>query len=233
MAFGDKIAAHPDKQEIIDRLLAGESVKGVAGWLKTKYANNRNRWISYLTIQRYRQDHLNLKGAVLQEIKQTANELTTERVHEQRDNAIRAMPEYEAAKTQIAKGILDHGSLILDIHDKIWDRLNKMESLDTNYKNDAVIVEYIGQLRQLAADYHKMTMDVQKFQSKNDTTTNVQVVVQQAQDQVNSLKKIVIETLQEMDPALIPVFLEKIRTRMSEVTTNSAGSTTVNVRVSS
>lgn len=230
MAFGDKIIAHPDKQEIIDRLLAGESVKAVADWLRIKYVNNRNRWVSYLTLQRYRQEHLNLKGEVLQEIKQTANQLTAERVRDQRSTAIRAMPEYEAAKTQIAKEILDHGSLILDIHDKIWDRLNRMENLETNYKNDAVIVEYIGQLRQLAADYHKTKMDIQKFQSKNDTTTNVQVVVQQAQDQVNTLKKIVIETLQEMDPAMIPVFLEKIRLRMNDVPT-STGNTIVNVRV--
>lgn len=229
MAFGEKIDAHPDKQELIERLLAGESVREAAAWLKQKYPANRRRWISYLTLQRYRQEHLNLKGQVLKEVKATAHELTAERVQDQRVIALRDSPEYDAAKTTIAKDILKKDQLILDIHDKIWQRIQLLEEEGTNYKNDAVICEYISQMRQLMMDYHKMVMDIDKASKRSEGPTNVQVIVQQAQDQINMLKKIVIEVLQEMSPELIPVFLEKVKEKMPG--SPSAGNTTVNVRV--
>ncbi len=231
MAYGDKILAHPDKQEIIDRLLAGDSVKNCAAWLKAKYVHNRNRWISYLTLQRYRDEHLNLKGEVLKEIKQATRELTTERVHQQRTTALRESSAYETGKTAVITGILDQGTMLLELHDKIQARLAKIEAQDYNYKNEAVMVEYIGQFRQLIADYHKMTMDIQKFNSKSDTTTNVQVVIQQAQEQVNTLKKIIVKVLQRMDPNIIPEFLEMVRVEMEQATSNAGSPTVVNVQV--
>jgi len=158
--YGDKVLCHPDKDEIMSRLLGGEAVLACADWLKVKYPGNRRRWISYLTLQRYRQEHLKLQGQVLKDIQSSKRELTTERVHEQREVALRESPAYEAAKMEVVKDILNRDTLILDLKDKIFERIRLLENEDVNYKNDSVIVEYISQLRQLMVDYHKMVVDM-------------------------------------------------------------------------
>lgn len=230
MAFGEKVAAHPDKDEIQERLLSGESVREVAKWLKKKYPNTKKNWISYLTLQRYRQQHLNLKGQVLKEVKEASQTLTAERVHDQRDIALRESAPYEAAKLQIAQDVLNREQMILDLQDKIWQRIKMLEGEDLNYKTETVLAQYIGEMRQLMGDYHKMLVDWQKLEKKGgDSQVNVQVVMQQAEDQVNQVKIAVKEILQEMQPELIPVFLDKLAARLE----NNAGDSnaTVNVQV--
>lgn len=233
MAAGDKVLAHPDCNEIMERLAAGDSVDNVETWLRSRYPTNKNRWISYLTLQRFRQTHMNLKGQVLAEIKSEAHKISASKVEEQKHNAVVNSSAYETAKLTVAQGILNQNNLMLELHDKIWDRIRLMEAQEVNYKNDAVIVEYLSQLRQLMMDHHKVIMDNNKVAAKNEGPTNVQVVIQEAQEQITTLKRIVLEILSEMDPSLIPKFLEKVRTQMqAAVPTNaSASGTTVNVQV--
>lgn len=231
MGFGEKVAYHPDRDEIIERLLSGESVNTVASWLKAKYPNKQRNQISYLTLQRFRKDHLKLQGEVLREIKQTSHALTTERIVAQREAALVESKPYEAAKLKIAQDVLSREQLILDIQDKCWQRIKMLESEELNYKTETVLVQYISELRQLMSDYHKMLVDMEKLEKKgNASQVNVQIVQEQAEEQVNTMKTVVKEVLQEMSPELIPVFLEKIKERLEQHEKQSSGST-VNVQV--
>ena len=65
----NKVARHPDKDEIIKMLLNGESVKQVDAWLKKKYPKKKRLHISYMTLQKFRSEHLNIKGDLLEDIK--------------------------------------------------------------------------------------------------------------------------------------------------------------------
>lgn len=229
MGYGEKIYAHPDKNEITERLLEGESVRDVASWLKGKYPNNKRRWISYLTLQRFRTAHLNLKGKVLSEIKSTSRSLTTERFNQQRDLALEESPAYEKAKLKIATDVLSREQLILDLQDKAWQRIKMLESEDLNYKTETVLVQYLSELRQLMSDYHKMLLDWEKLEKgKNGSQVNVQVVMDQAEEQVNQMKIIVKEVLQEMEPSLVPIFLDKVNERVNKL---QGSQKTVNVQV--
>lgn len=231
MAFGDKVSAHPDRDEIMERLLSGESVRGVAKWLKTKYPNTKRNWISYLTLQRYRQEHLKLQGEVLREVKEAGNVLTAERVNDQRELALKESKPYEAAKLSIANDVLNREQMIIDLQDKVWQRIKMLENEDLNYKTETVLKDYISELRQLMSDYHRMLVDWQKLEKKgNDSQVNVQVVMQQAEEQVSQVKIAVKEILQEMQPELIPVFLDKLKERLDSVEKTDANAT-VNVQV--
>lgn len=230
MGYGDKVSLHPDREEIQERLLSGESVREVATWLKKKYPNVRRNWISYLTLQRYRQEHLRLQGDVLREIKQTSNGLTTERVHQQREVALKESTPYQAAKLQIAHDVLNREQMILDLQDKIWQRIKMIENEELNYKTETVLAQYIGEMRQLMGDYHKMLVDWQKLEKRGgDSQVNVQVVMQQAEEQVHQVKITVKEILQEMQPELIPVFIDKLTEKLDKLQTQN--NATVNVQV--
>ena len=73
-----KVLNHPDKEELIKKLLEGESVKGVESWLKDKYPRKKRMHISYMTLQKFRTEHLNLKGEVLDDIKNRRIEVSKE-----------------------------------------------------------------------------------------------------------------------------------------------------------
>lgn len=234
MSYGDKVAAHPDHEEIVERLLSGESVRGVSDWLKSKYPSNKRRHISYLTLQRYRAEHLQLKGQVLKEVQATSAAVTTERVHSQRTAALRESEPYQAAKLQIATDVLNREQMILDLQDKVWQRIKMLENEDLNYKTETVLAQYIGELRQLMTDYHKMLVDWEKLEKKNgDQQVNVQVVMEQAEEQVSQVKIVVKEILQELDPELVPVFLDKLssRIRATKQRQEKDSGATVNVQV--
>ena len=70
-----KVLNHPDKEDMIKRLLGGDSVKEVERWLKEKYPRSKRLHVSYMTLQKFRADHLNLKGDVLGDIKNRRTEL--------------------------------------------------------------------------------------------------------------------------------------------------------------
>ena len=74
--------SHPDKEEIISKLLDGESVKTVESWLKDKYPRKKRYHISYMTLQKYRKDSLNVKGKMLEDIKNKRAELVKKQTQE-------------------------------------------------------------------------------------------------------------------------------------------------------
>ena len=67
--MNNKVLRHPDKEEIIKMLLNGESVKEVERWIKKKHPRSKRLQISYMTLQKFRAENLNLKGDVLDDIK--------------------------------------------------------------------------------------------------------------------------------------------------------------------
>ena len=65
-----KVIRHPDKEEIIKRLLAGESTREIEASLKAKYnkPEDRRYHVSYMTLQKFRSEELNLKKNIIDDI---------------------------------------------------------------------------------------------------------------------------------------------------------------------
>lgn len=212
MSSGDKILMHPDRNEIEERLLAGESVRSVSAWLKKKYPKNKEKQISYLTLQRYRKQALNLQGEVLSEIKQTQRDLTIQRFDQQNIQRLKESSAYDNAKLTIAQDLLERNNLILELHDKAWDRLKLLEQEPLNYKTEEVIVKYIDQLRGLLQDHHKMLMDFAKHEKEAEKVQATSAVaVEEQKKQIEAIMNVVKEVLTELDPGMIPIFVEKVK----------------------
>ena len=65
--MSSKVLKHPDKEEIIKKLLNGESLKDVERWLSKKYPRKKRLHISYMTLQKFRKENLNIEGEILDE----------------------------------------------------------------------------------------------------------------------------------------------------------------------
>ena len=133
-----KILQHPDKEEIIEKLIGGDSVKEVEAWIKDKYPGLKSNHISYMTLQKFRSEHLNLKGDVLDDIKNRKKEVEKQMMEEEAQEVIRASSAYQDKINEIADEKLDVARNILKLEKIISSR---MEFYFNSLKNGYSIKE--------------------------------------------------------------------------------------------
>lgn len=210
VSANSKIFKHPDKDEITEKLLSGESLQSVADWLKSKYPKRKKFWISYLTLQSYRKFHLNLEGEVLKEIKEQNRQMELQRLEEKEAQTFKNNEQYQKVKKRVAENLLNVNEEILKIHDKVWERIHILEQQAIKHQNDRVITELLSQARSLLVDYSNMLKQQEDSEKNKGTTVNIQFK-QQVDQKVGAMKQAIRKTLQIMAPELIPTFLENLR----------------------
>lgn len=208
-----KILRHPSKEEIIKKLLNGESVKEVEKWLKKKHPKSKRLQISYMTLQKFRKEHLHLEGEVLENIKQARSEKDIDTKALEARAIIAGSSSYQEKINEIASNELDANRRLMELMTLIAARMEYyFNMLNTgiggNIKQDKVFIDLINTQRGLLQDYFKYVEGV--ADKKIEHNINVNVI----NEQVTILKNIVYEVLQNMDPNLIPIFVDKINQRM-------------------
>jgi hypothetical protein len=215
---GDKILKHPDREEIIKKLINGESVKQIEAWLRKKYPRTKRLHVSYMTLQKFRSKNLNIKGDLLEEVKKAKSEYEQTSLDSQLKDLTTGSNAYQEKINEIASKELDVTRRLLEMDKIISSRIEYYYNIlaaGGNIKHDKIFIEYISMLKSIMQDWKKY---VEGFaDQKIEHNVNVQVV----NTQVSILKEIVFETLQEMSPELVPVFIDKINRRLSGMDTSS------------
>lgn len=202
-----KVLNHPNKEEMIKKLLEGDSVKEVERWLKDKYPRNRRLHVSYMTLQKFRAEHLNLKGDVLGDIKNRRIEVDKEAVEAETKMVIQNSSAYQRKIDEIASNKLDVSKRLLEMDSLINSRLEFYYNLLENggtLREDKIFIEYINTMKGLMQDWKKYVEGV--ADKRIDHNININVVNEQAR----ILKETVIEVLGEISPELITVFVERL-----------------------
>lgn len=205
-----KVLNHPDKEELIRKLLEGTSVKEAEGWLKDKYPRRKRLHISYMTLQKFRAEHLNLKGDVLDDIKNRRTELDKEAVEAEAKMVIQNSSAYQRKIEEIASGKLDVSRRLLEMDSLINSRLEFYYNLLENggtLKEDKIFIEYINTMKGLMQDWKKYVEGVADKRVEHNININV------VNEQARILKEAVIEVLGQMSPELVTVFVERLDTR--------------------
>lgn len=209
----NKVFKHPEKEEIIKRLLNGESVKNLESWLKKKHPKKRGLWISYATLQKFRKDHLHLEGEVLDNIKAARRDQDLESKELEAKAIIAGSSAYQQKLNEIVSKELDANRKILEMMTLVGSRLeyyfNMLQS-GGSIREDKMFIDLLNTQRGLVQDWKKYVDGVA------DKTVEHNVNVNIVSEQVVVLKNIVFETLREIDPSLIPAFIEKINSRLSD-----------------
>lgn len=222
MPKGDSIINHPDKDEITQRLLNGESVKQVESWLKMKHPNSRKRWISWMTLQAYRKERLNLEGEVLNEIKEERKDLIKKAKEDQKQELVKQSLGYIQAKKKLVENVLDVETEIVNIHDMIWQRIKIMEQEETKHLNDRVICDYLNQARTLMMDFMKLRENQEK-KANSAGGTNININMGEVGQQLGILKQAIREALVEAGAAhVIPLFLDKLGRKLQNTGSDGA-----------
>jgi len=202
-----KILNHPDKEELIKKLLEGDSVKEVERWLKEKYPRTRRLHISYMTLQKFRGEHLNLKGEVLDDIKHRRGEIDKEATEAEARMIVKASSSYQQKLEEIASTELDVTRRLLEMDSLINSRIEYYYNLlqqGGSLREDKIFIEYINTMKALMQDWKKYIEGV--ADKKIEHNINISVVNEQAR----ILKESVLEVLQELSPDLVTVFVERL-----------------------
>jgi hypothetical protein len=207
---GNKVISHPKKEEIIKRLLDGESTRSVEDWLKSVYPKNKKMHISYMTLQKFRKEHLNVKEEVLDHIKQRKKEADLEETNE----IIKRSSAYQDKLDEIVNTEIDVTRRLLELETLISGRLEYYYNLldaGGTMKDDKLFLEYINAMRSLLQDWKKF---IEGYADKKvEHNININIV----QQQISIMKGVVCEVLTDLDPSLVSIFVDKLNNNLNNI----------------
>jgi len=212
--MSNKVTRHPEREQIIQKLLNGESTKSVSEWLKKKHPKSKRLHISWITLQKFRKEELDLYGDTLADLKSA---------RKQRDSEDRALEvkaivansstyqekinEIVSEELDVKKGLTQMYTLI-ESRMAHWFNVASASGID---KDDKMFIEMVNLQKGVYQDWKKF------IEGHADKTIDHNISIEVVNDQVGLLRNIVYEVLQELDPKLIPVFIEKINSKMNGV----------------
>lgn len=205
---------HPDKEEIISKLNDGESVRAVEAWLKEKYPNNKNMWITSVTLQTFRKDKLNLEGKVLKDI-QEAKEVEKRKIEEtMRQRQLEATNAYQDKINEIANTQLDVHTQIAQLNSVVESRIAYWYNMiasgeELPAKADTELRKYIDQQVSILQQYKKLV------EGMADKTIDYNVNVTVFNDQISLIRDAIRDTIAELGTEQAMVFMDKLSRRLN------------------
>ncbi len=211
--MSNKVLRHPEREEIMERLLKGDSVKSVEKWLKSRHPKTKRLHISYMTLQEFRKEHLRLDGEILQDIKDSRNKLNQKEEEREESALLINSKAYQNKINEIVNRELDVTQKMLEMEKLISSRLefyfNTIHNSESiGVKEEKLFLELIAAQRETLRDWKKYVEGV--ADKKIEHNININVV----NEQITVLKNVVFEVLNELDPKLIPIFAEKVSSRL-------------------
>lgn len=208
-----KILNHPDKDEIVKKLVEGESVRSIEEWLKKKHSDSKKH-VTYITLHKFRKDYLNIQGEYLSDIQEIRKAKDSADKEEERQEIIKNSSPYREKLEEIVDAEIDVTRRLLEMEALINSRLeyyfNVLQSGGT-LREDKIFMEYINILRGVMSDWKKFIEG--HTDNKVEHNVNVNVMMQQ----VTIIKNVVSDVLLEMDSEKIPVFIDKLNQKMGLV----------------
>lgn len=169
------------------------------------------------TLQNFRKEHLQIQDKVLDDIKAISS-ITKDTVKREVLKAeVEQTNAYKEKLSQIVDEKLDatkEFTKILTIMEsrieKLYNKISETEFVDG--RQESLLIRWMEQIQGALEKYSKHVSGGYS----NETNVNISVAV--ANDQIVQIREAVRETLAEVDPGLSVVFMEKLHTRLNQLT---------------
>lgn len=214
-----KILEHPDKDEVISKLVIGISSTDIHDWLKAKYTNvsEAKFVLSEKIIKSFQDNYLDFYNDVMQD-KANMKQAITTGTQDQLELAVKSNPAYKDAILKVANNEIDIDRIMANMAINIEARVAQIydivqdNPLDINTKVERVLIEYVDALGNLLDKYHKW-----REARTPDQIIQHNVTLQVVDQHISVFHDVIKEVLSQMDLETSMYFLEVFNEKMSKL----------------
>jgi len=216
-AIVKKILEHPDKDEIIGKLLIGIESKDIVEWLESKYdaVNNKKFIIGESSLKKFQSEYLDIYSLIQEDLAKSKQALANG-TDEQLALSLQNNQAYKAIMVQAANSELDIRKMLQASAVAIETRLGQIYDIimqdptSINTRVDRVLIEYIKVFSDLLDKYHKIIEAPQPMSIENNF--NIQV-----SEHIMVFYDIIKEILTKLDTQASLYFMDRFQSAMSKI----------------
>lgn len=212
-----KILEHPDREEIISKLVIGQPLSDIHDWLAAKYSNvNEAKFVlSDKILKSFLDNHLDFYNDMMRDRAAVKTALAT---GDQADLIVKNSASYHDALVKSASKQLDLDSIMFKLVTNVENRLGQIYDMvqedprNINTKVERLMNDMVETLGNLLDKYYKWQEARQPDQIIQHNVT-LQVVDQH----ITAFHDIIKEILDKMDLESSQYFLEQFHEKMSKL----------------
>jgi len=214
-----KILEHPDKDEIISKLVIGQAPSDIHDWLKAKYTNvGESKFVLTERIMKSFQDtYLDFYNDIQQDILKTKTALATNNNIDSIELAIKSNPTYQDTILQLSSKELDvevmMGRMALAVETRmgqIYDLIQE-DPRSINTKTERLWVELVETAGGLLDKYYKWK------ESQSTQVIQHNVTLQVVDQHISVFHNVIKEVLAQMDLETSLYFMEVFNEQMGKL----------------
>lgn len=204
-----KILSHPDREEIISKMLLGISTKDIYDNLNIRYADvgDPSLIISEKELTTFKKNSLDIYRTIQEDLHKTSTALANKDTNNV-DLAVKSSPKYKEAMIKLANNELDIktmlANLILSVENRVAQISDQIQQdPDTiNSKTERLLAEYIDRLQNGIERWQKYIVGTP------DQTIQHNVSIQHIDSHISVFYEAIRKTLSQMDIETSLYFME-------------------------
>lgn len=226
-----KIIEHPDKDEIVAKLVLGIENKEINQWLKNKYQDVKDRSliVSITNLKLFKDEYLDLYNTIRDDalkLQNTSTELAEQDPKKfiAGNNAYRQkLEEYIDKEIDIRSMVKN---LIIAANFRIEQIFDMIQSNPGNTKPDYVLIQW---MQTLANILEKQESLINGNSEKNITQNNINIQI--VDQQIGVIQEAIREVISQLDYDTSLLFIEAVNKRMSGLKPSVEEAVPVDVRL--
>jgi hypothetical protein len=213
-----KILEHPDKDEIINKLVIGQSTTDIHDWLKGKYTNvsEAKFVLAEKSLKSFQDTYLDFYTDMQADLSKTKTALANG-TSDQLELAVKSNHSYKDALVKMANTELDIRSMVANLCVNVETRIAQVfdeiqeDPRNINTKVDRLLIDYAEALGNILEKYYKFT------EQPADQIIQHNVTLQVVDQHISVFHDVIKEVLSQMDLESSMLFMELFNEKMSKL----------------
>lgn len=213
-----KILDHPDREEIISKLVLDLPVKEIHEWLASKYTvvNESKFVIPEKAIKSFKENYLDVYNMIQDDMVKTKSAVNSS-TEDQLELAVKNNPTYKSKMLQLAGKEIDVRSMVAQLCVAIETRLAQVfdqiqaDPDNINTKVDRLLIDYTEVFGNVLEKYYKFT------EAPADQVIQHNVTLQVVDQHISVFHEVMREVLSQMDLETSLFFMEVFSQKMAKL----------------
>jgi hypothetical protein len=213
-----KILEHPDKEELISKLIIGISPKDINEWLKYKYTNvSESKFVlSEKSIKTFQDTYLDVYNIIQEDLIKTKSAIAVSK-EDELQLTVQNLPAYKNVMLKTANEELDIRRIVKNLCIAVETRLSQVfdeiqeDPRNINTKIDRLLIEYAEVLGNILEKYYKFT------EAPSEQIVHHNVTLQVVDQHISVFHDVIKDVLSQMDLETSLYFMEVFNEKMAKL----------------